>query len=56
MSDVVLSVTRGQVGRMVDSGCFIQGADSLAPFMLGLFAGTIGAFVGVAALVVMFFV
>ncbi len=56
MSDVVLSATRGHINRMVDTGYFIQDRGSLAPFILGLFGGTIGALIGVTALVVMCFI
>jgi hypothetical protein len=56
MSNATLSATRGQISRTVDTGYFIQDTGSLAPFILGLVTGTIGGLIGVAALVVIFFV
>ena len=56
MVETEITARREKVRQFAGTGCFVQGAGLLAPFILGALAGIPGAIVGVILLVILFFV
>lgn len=56
MADPQLIASRERVSKFAGTGCLIQGAGLVAPFLLGVLAGTSGAIIGVVLLVILFFI